>query len=323
MARKVDFATSSANSSLNTSVVLDAEDRLLRLAAWKEQKDHKDQRQRVVIKPSSAATATARGKPAAKILGKDAIRDNATKDSARAKAGARRMSREVPKGRDGTKDSARRSRRASRETDAAPLTGSSVQSKTKPLIERLVRDGQTSGALPAALATSGTFASFAGAAAREHYDTTPASPSFPSFASFASRSTASLSLSTTSTPLAKLVLSTSSMTAGQPTTPPLKFAAFGATAKATTTAAAAITTSLVTPAKPAALVPSAFSSTASSKKFAAFGASSAHENTKDDSVCTPASASASRRGRHGGRFLCLSVSLSLLAYTRCAHTHAP
>ena len=215
IARKVDFVDkSTADASLNASVapaVPDAaEDRAKRLTAWKEQKD---QKQRGAVRPSAAA---ARGKAPGKDVAKGAAKDRGKEGAQQSPeaAGKRRRSRESP--------SRRRSPQA--QEASVPL---SVQPKATPLLERLVRDGQASGALPGGACGSPSFSSFGGQALD---DEMPLSPSFPSFASFASRS--AMNFPTSSATPSKGLLSASIASGALPASTPVKFAAFGAAAAA-------------------------------------------------------------------------------------------
>jgi hypothetical protein len=224
IARKVDFVDkSTADASLNASrrsssdavapAVPDAaEDRAKRLAAWKEQKD---QKQRGAVRPSATAS---RGKAPGKDVAKGAAKDRGKEKEGAQKspeaAGKRRCSRESP--------SRRRSPQA--QEASVPL---SVQPKATPLLERLVRDGQASGALPGGAGGSPSFASFGGQALD---DEMPPSPSFPSFASFASRS--AVNFPTPSATPSKGLLSASTASGTLPASTPVKFAAFGAAAAA-------------------------------------------------------------------------------------------
>ena len=188
-----------------------ADDRAKRLAAWKEQKEQKDQKHRGSNKPSASTT---RGKAAAKEVGKETIKERG-KDGDRRKdemGGARRSSRESP------------SKKCSPAADEACIQAS-VQPKAMPLLERLVRDGQSCGALPGGMPGTPTFASFGGATTDP--SNVPSSPSFPSFASFASRSAINPS-NPSATPPSKTPPSTSDTQ--QSTSTPLKFAVFGASA---------------------------------------------------------------------------------------------
>ena len=208
IARKVDFVDkSSADVSLHASrrsseataaaAVPDAaDDRAKRLAAWREQKD---QKQRGAARPGAAAArGKAPGRDAAKGMATDRGREGAQRGQEA--AGKRRSSRESP--------SKRRSPQA--QDASVPI---SVQPKATPLLERLVRDGQASGALPGG---SPSLASLSTA-----LDQTPPSPSFPSFASFASRSAVNLSTSSAATP-SKALLSASTVHPTQPSSTPVK-----------------------------------------------------------------------------------------------------
>ena len=292
IARKVDFVDkSSADVSLHASrrsseataaaAVPDAaDDRAKRLAAWREQKD---QKQRGATRPGAAAArGKAPGRDAAKGMATDRGREGAQRGQEA--AGKRRSSRESP--------SKRRSPQA--QDASVPI---SVQPKATPLLERLVRDGQASGALPGG---SPSLASLSTA-----LDQTPPSPSFPSFASFASRSAVNLSTSSAATP-SKALLSASTVHPTQPSSTPVKVCVCVYVCVCACVPAG--TSGTNRPATRWARLPAAKpnagpGSDPSARQFAAFGATAA-----TPAASTPSSLTSSRAGLCRG----LRTSASLL-----------